>query len=79
MQRLDLEKLGILNVVVIGTYRRSLESFILMVTNGLGPKDMHVLSFFHEFYTQYNHEVCNISRPTITLIKNVVIVVYNEQ
>jgi len=51
MQRLDLEKLGILNVVVIGTYRRSLESFILMVINGLGLKDMHVLSFFHEFYT----------------------------
>lgn len=29
---------------------RSSKSFILVVANGLGPKDMHALSFFPKFY-----------------------------
>jgi len=33
----NLEKLGTLEVVVVGIYSRSSKSFILMVANGLGP------------------------------------------
>lgn len=40
MERLELEELGTIEVVVIGIYDRFSKFFILMVANGLGPKDM---------------------------------------
>jgi hypothetical protein len=81
MEKPELEKLGTIEVVVIGIYGRFSKFFILMVTNGLGPKDMYGLSFFLELYAQYNHlvELYSTGRPATTLIKNVAIVIYTKQ
>jgi len=53
MQREDLEKLGTIEMVVIGIYGRFAKTFILVVANGLEAINTQVLVLFLEFYAQY--------------------------
>jgi len=53
MQRENLEELGTMELVVIVIYGQSIKVFILAVANGLGSNDVHALSFYIEFFTQY--------------------------
>jgi hypothetical protein len=76
-----LQELGTIELMVIGIYGRSSKSFILIVTNGLGPNDTQALSFFLEFYPQYVElvETYNIGRLATFLAKNVSNFMFGEQ
>ncbi len=59
IQQQDLQKLGTIELVVIGIYGKSLKSFILIVANGLGPNNTQVFFFFqsstHNMYVWLKH------------------------
>jgi hypothetical protein len=80
MTRLTHE-LRTIELVVTRIHGRSSKSFILIITNGLGPNDTQALYFFPEFYPQYLLlvETYNTRRLANFLAKNVGSFMFGEQ
>lgn len=73
MQKANLEELGTMELLVIKINGWFANVFILVVANGLGNNDAHVLSFYLEFFAQYMQlvKMYNIGRLTTMLVKNI--------
>jgi hypothetical protein len=73
MQKVSLEELRTMELVVTWIYGRFAKAFILVVVDGLGNNDAHALSFYPKFLAQYIQlvKMYSIGNLVTMLVKNI--------
>jgi hypothetical protein len=71
MQRVILEELGTMELMVTRIYGRFAKAFILVIVDGLGGNDAH--SFYPKFFAQYIElvKIYSIGKLVTMLVKNI--------